>query len=88
MKMTIKLINRSQGELHLSDQHRLIAGSSFTFGHDLDIVLLATLDKILTRHRIDPSSLESFKIKSDSQSGELGQVIASSLARAVTTKEA
>ena len=51
--------------MELTQKGQTIDSESFLYYHDLQNLLIASLDKIIKRNSIDTSTLNSFKIQSE-----------------------
>ncbi len=74
---------RGEGELELRDGKRLIDTLTFEFESNLDMVLIAAVDKILKRNRIDTSSLKTVRVSGKVEKGSSAYKIAQTFMEAI-----
>ena len=62
IKLKLKFIDQSRGELSILSERKLIASEAFSFNRDLDQLLLLTLDKLLLKNTISLISFKTYQI--------------------------
>ena len=62
IKLKLKFIDQSRGELSILSERKLIASEAFSFNRDLDQLLLLTLDKLLLKNTMSLISFKTYQI--------------------------
>jgi hypothetical protein len=75
--------NRGEVVLELRDGKKCIDTLTFEFEANLDSVLIAAVDKILKRNRIDTSSLKTIKVSGNVEKSSSAYKIAQTFIEAI-----
>ena len=78
---------RGEVELKLQEGKRLIDTLTFEFEANLDSVLIAGVDKILKRNRINPLSLKTIKVSGNVEKSSSAYKIARTFIEAIKSSK-
>ena len=83
MKLILTIKNEKELTIQLKEGNRVVDHEYLTIGQDFDSMLIATIDNMIVRNRIDRLSLEveeiQGKIRAESVSGMILQSVISGL---------
>ena len=82
-KVIFEISGRDKVKIKILDSDKIIHQETLTTGQDFDILLIKTLDKIISKHKMGRPSLKSVEISGKTVSSAISGMILKSVAKAL-----